>query len=163
MAAIDADEAVSRLEATPADEAELADILDDPYDYDLDETLHIIGVTTVPGGCVITQPWGYAPSMPGIHTRLSRGTISYGLYANPKSGNQGSTTRDGVVEGWDLHPGGAPDVDATPEEVLSSYLFRANAAAYACAWAGLRPTDNAAIVGRPDRWVELPERDYWIH
>ncbi|WP_405583251.1 ankyrin repeat domain-containing protein [Streptomyces sp. NBC_01092] len=161
VAGIDAEEAVSRLEATPADEAEVAEILDDPYACDLDETLHIVGVTTVPGGCVVAQPWGYAPSMPGIHTRLSRGTISYGLYANPKSGNQGSITRDGVIEGWDLHPGGAPDEESSAEEVLSSYLFRHDAVAYACAWAGLRLTDARAIVGPPDAWVELAKRDYW--
>ncbi|MEU1253919.1 ankyrin repeat domain-containing protein [Streptomyces chartreusis] len=163
VAGIDAEEAVSRLEATPPDETEVAEIIDDPYAYDMDETLRIVGVTTVPGGCVVAQPWGYAPSMPGIHTRLSRGTISYGLYANPKSGNQGSTTRDGVIEGWDLHPGGAPDEESSPEEVLSSYLFRHNAVAYACAWTGLRPTDTRAMVGMPDRWVQLPNRDHWAH
>ncbi|MEU9054159.1 ankyrin repeat domain-containing protein [Streptomyces sp. NPDC048384] len=161
VAGIDADEAIRRLEATPADAEEAADILDDPFAYDLDETLHIVGVTTVPGGCAITQPWGYAPSMPGIQTRLSSRTTCYALYANPKSGNQGSITRDGVIEGWDLHPGGAPEPDATPEEVLASYLYRHSAVAYSCAWAGLRLTDTRAVVGPPDAWVELPQRDYW--
>lgn len=105
VAGIDAEEAIRRLEATPADAELMADLLADPYEYDLDETLRLVGVTTVPGGAVLTQPWGYGPSMPGIHTRLSAGTVSYGLYANPKSGNQGSIHRDGVGEGWDLHPG----------------------------------------------------------
>lgn len=154
---IDAEEAIRRLQATPADGDDIAELMDDPYAYDLDETLHIIGVTTVPGGCVVTQPWGYAPSMPGVLARLSTGTACYGLYANPKSGNLGSIVRDGVVEGWDLHPGGAPDPDATPEEVLASYLFRHSAVAYSCAWAGLRLPDARAVVGPADVWVELPE------
>ncbi|MET9887329.1 ankyrin repeat domain-containing protein [Streptomyces sp. NPDC006430] len=161
VAGIDAEEAVRRLEATPADVEEPEALLDEPWAYELDESLRIVGVTTVPGGCVVTQPWGYAPSMPGVLARLSAGTVCYGLYANPKSGNQGRILRDGDVEGWDLHPGGGPDLDDTPEEVLACYLYRYNAVAYACAFAGLRLTDARAVVGPPDIWVELPERDYW--
>ena len=161
VAGIDAEEAIRRLEATPADAEFLAEVMESPYDYDLDETLNFVGVTTVPGGCVVTQPWGYAPSMPGIHTRLSRGTVSYGLYANPKSGNQGSITRDGVIEGSDLHPAGGPDADSTPDDVLANYLFHTGAVAYCCAYVGLRLTDARAVLGPPDHWVELPARDYW--
>ncbi|WTE65987.1 ankyrin repeat domain-containing protein [Streptomyces sp. NBC_01615] len=161
VAGIDAEEAIRRLEATPAEGEELDELIEDPYAYDMDETLQIIGVTTVPGGCVVTQPWGYAPQMPGVLSRLSIGTVCYGLYANPKSGNQGSIARDGVIEAWDLHPGGAPDLDATPGEVLAAYLFQSSAVAYSCSYAGLRPTDARAVVGPPDLWVELPERDYW--
>ncbi|MER6348093.1 ankyrin repeat domain-containing protein [Streptomyces sp. NPDC001595] len=166
VAGIDAREAIRRLEATPAEGetlAELTELLDDPYAYDLDETLRFVGVTAVPGGCVVTQPWGYMPSAPGVHTRLSVGTVSYGLYVNPKSGNQGSIVRDGVVEGWDLHPGGAPGPDASPEEVLASYLYRHNGVAYSCAYAGLRLPDARAVAGPPDVWVVLPERDHWAH
>ncbi|POX55061.1 hypothetical protein C3489_12155 [Streptomyces sp. Ru71] len=163
VAGIDADEAIRRLEATPADGEEMRELVEDPYEYDLDESLSFVGVTTVPGGCVVTQPWGYAPSMPGVQTRLSAGTVSYGLYANPKSGNQGSVTRDGVIEGWDLHPGGAPWPDATSEEVLRSYLYSSHAVAYCCAYVGLRLTDARAVVGPPDAWVRLPEADYWSH
>ncbi|GAA2429116.1 hypothetical protein GCM10010405_09880 [Streptomyces macrosporus] len=163
VAGIDAEEAIRRLEATPVDREEADGLLEDPYAYDTDESLRIIGVTTVPGGCVVTQPWGYAPQMPGVLTRLSTGTVCYGLYANPKSGNQGSIARNGVVEGRDLHPGGGPDQNATSEEVLASYLYRYNAVAYSCAHAGLRPTDARAVVGPPDAWVELPQRDYWSH
>ncbi|GAA2481699.1 ankyrin repeat domain-containing protein [Streptomyces longisporus] len=158
---IDAAEAIRRLRATPADPELIAELDEDPYAYDLDETLRIVGVTTVPGGCVITQPWGYGPSMPGIHTRLSAGTVSYGLYANPKSGNQGSIHRDGICEGSDLHPGGGPDVGDSPEEVLFSYVYCNQAVAYSLAYAGLRPTDARAVLGPPDHWVELPDRDYW--
>ncbi|KOG36466.1 ankyrin repeat domain-containing protein [Streptomyces resistomycificus] len=163
VAGIDAEEAIRRLEATPVQNADLDDIVENPYDYDVDEILDIVGVTTVPGGCVLTQPWGYAPSMPGIHTRLSVGTVSSGLYANPKSGNQGSVARDGTIEGWDLHPGGGPDADHTPEEVLTAYLYNHEAVAYTCAYAGLRLTDARAVTGPPDAWVELPERDYWTY
>ncbi|MER7048953.1 ankyrin repeat domain-containing protein [Streptomyces jumonjinensis] len=160
---INAEEAVRRLEATPARGEELEELIEDPYAYDPDESLRVVGVTTVPGGCVVTQPWGYAPQMPGVLTRLSAGTVCYGLYANPKSGNQGSIVQNGGIEGWDLHPGGAPDPDGTPGEVLASYLYRHNAVAYACAFAELRLTDARAVVGPPDIWVELPQRDYWEH
>ncbi|WP_327579713.1 DUF6461 domain-containing protein [Streptomyces sp. NBC_00145] len=161
VAGIDAQEAIRRLEAKPADGEDLEELLDDPYAYDMDESLQIIGVTTVPGGCVVTQPWGYAPQMPGVMTMLSAGTYCYGLYANPKSGNQGSIARDGVIKGSDLHPGGGPDHGDTSEEVLFSYLFQHNAVAYSCAYAGLRLTDARAVIGPPDGWVELPRRDYW--
>ncbi|MFF8913089.1 ankyrin repeat domain-containing protein [Streptomyces sp. NPDC015032] len=163
VAGIDAGEAIRRLEATSVAGQELDELVEDPYAYDMDESLQIIGVTTVPGGCVVTQPWGYAPQMPGVLTRLSRDTVCYGLYANPKSGNQGSIARNGVVEGWDLHPGGSPDQDDTPEEVLASYLYHCNAVAYSCAYAGLRPADARAVVGPPDSWAELPQRDHWSH
>ena len=161
VAGIDAAEAIRRLEAAPAEGEDMDDLLENPYDYDLDETLQIIGVTTVPGGCVVTQPWGYAPQMPGVLTRLSAGTVCYGMYANPKSGNQGSIVRDGVIEGSDLHPGGGPQPEDTSEEILAAYLYRHNAVGFACAYAGLRLTDARAVVGPPDQWVELPERDYW--
>ncbi|MGI5455804.1 ankyrin repeat domain-containing protein [Streptomyces sp. CA-249302] len=160
-AGIDAEEAIRRLEATPADRELMASVVADPLDHDMDDILRLVGVTTVPGGCVVTQPWGYGPSMPGIHTRLSTGTVSYGLYANPKSGNQGSIHRDGVCEGWDLHPGGGPYAGETPEQVLFSYVYAHHAVAYCLAYADLRPTDARAVLGPPDHWVELPDRDYW--
>ncbi|WP_371101210.1 ankyrin repeat domain-containing protein [Streptomyces sp. PU_AKi4] len=69
----------------------------------------------------------------------------------------------GTVEGRDLHPGGGPDEHDTPEEVLVSYLYRGNAVAYSCAFAGLRPNDARGVVGPPDARVELPHRDYWDH
>ncbi|MEV6600078.1 hypothetical protein AB0M36_24970 [Actinoplanes sp. NPDC051346] len=92
---------------------------------------------------------------------MSAGTIAYGLYANPKSGNQGSIFTDGQISGWDLHPGGDPGEDATSDEVLLSYLYRSSPAAYACAYVGLRPPDARPVTGPSDTWVLLPERDYW--
>ncbi|MFE6889577.1 ankyrin repeat domain-containing protein [Streptomyces sp. NPDC057694] len=158
---IDAAEAVRRLEATPAADDLIADVLEDPYDCDSEEIELLVGVTSVPGGCVVTQPWGYAPQMPGVLTRLTAGTVGYGLYANPKSGNQGSIARDGRIEGSDLHPGGGPDATDTPEELFTAYLYQHDAVAYSCAYAGLRLTDRRAVVGPPDVWVHLPPRDYW--
>ncbi|WP_338692802.1 ankyrin repeat domain-containing protein [Streptomyces sp. Q6] len=158
---IDAAEAVRRLEATPTSDEDIHELLEDPYAYDVDEALQVVGVTSVAGGCVVSQPWGYAPRMPGVLTRLSVGTVCYGLYANPKSGDQGSISRDGSVSAWDLHPGGEPQEGNTSEEVLAAYLYYCNAVAYSCAFAGLRLVDARAIVGRPDLWVRLPERDHW--
>ncbi|WP_331727944.1 hypothetical protein [Streptomyces sp. NBC_00158] len=161
MAGIDAEEAIRRLEATPADSREPEQLREEPWAHDFDASLQIVGVTTVRGGCVVTQPWGYAPSTPGVVTRLSAGTLCYGLYANPKSGNQGRPARNGSLEGSDLHPGGSPEPGDGPEEVLASYLYRHNAAAFACGFPGLRLTDARAVTGPPDVWVELPQRDYW--
>ncbi|MFE3263659.1 hypothetical protein [Streptomyces sp. NPDC059215] len=114
VAGIDADEAVRRLEAAPVEDEVINESLEDPYEYGMDESLQIIGVTFVPGGCVMTQPWGYAPQMPGVLPRLSADTVCYGLYSDPKSSSQGSIARHGTVEGWDLHPGGGPDENVAP-------------------------------------------------
>ncbi|MFF3445495.1 ankyrin repeat domain-containing protein [Streptosporangium sp. NPDC002721] len=159
VAGIDAAEVTRRLEAT-VEIVEPEEFLDeiDPFS---EESMAFVGVTDVPGGCVVTQPWGYMPQTPGVSKRLSVGTVYYGLYANPKSGNQGSIARDGEIAGWDLHPGGAPWEDDAPLEVLLSYLYRYRAAAYSCAYAGLRLTDARAVTGPPDVWLRLPERDYW--
>ncbi|WP_328872194.1 ankyrin repeat domain-containing protein [Streptomyces sp. NBC_00287] len=161
VAGIDAEEAIRRLSATPADSEFMDELTEDMFSYDLDETLRFVGVTTVPGGCVVTQPWGYGPQQPVVMRLLSEGTLAYGLYANAKSGNQGCVFRDGVGEGWDLHPGGGPYPEDSLEEVLFSYVYTHKAVAYCLAYAGLRPTDARAVVGPPDHWVELPERDYW--
>jgi hypothetical protein len=159
VAGISAAEAARRLEATVeiVDPGEFLDEID-PF---ATESMAFVGVTDVPGGCVVTQPWGFMPQTPGVTKRLSAGTVCYGLYANPKSGNQGSIVRDGEIAGWDLHPGGFPWEDDGPREVLFSYLYQHNAVAYSCAYAGLRLTGTRAVEGPPDRWLRLPERDYW--
>ncbi|MFJ9560096.1 hypothetical protein ACIRQQ_08650 [Streptomyces fuscichromogenes] len=56
--------------------------------------------------------------------------------------------------------GGIAGIDGL-EEALLSYLHRYKAVAYSLARTGLRPTDARAVIGPPDHWVELPERDYW--
>ncbi|RCG32900.1 ankyrin repeat domain-containing protein [Sphaerisporangium album] len=168
VAGVTAAKTVRRLDATPADEADVEALIEDPWSA-MDDTedgtggsLMIVGVTDVPGGCVITQPWGYMPSTPGVTKRVSIGTVCYSMFANPKSGNQGAVARDGVVVDSDTHPGGG---DAgghlTAEEILAAYLYRGHAVAYCCAAAGLRPSDASPVAGPPGRWVRLPRRDYW--
>ncbi|NUW43417.1 ankyrin repeat domain-containing protein [Nonomuraea rhodomycinica] len=157
VAGISAAEAVRRLEAVPADEEKVAELLEDPFS-DFDGGLLIVGVTDVPGGCVVTQPWGYAADCPGVIRRLSAGTVCYGLFDNPKSGNQGSFARDGVIEDWDSHPGGgSTSPHESPEEILSAFLYHGHAIADRCAAAGLRLTDARAVIGPPDAWLRLPE------
>jgi hypothetical protein len=155
-------EAGRRLHARPAPDPDpgFPDKSCWPAPPDDEELAEIVGATDVPGGCVVTQPGGYAPSRPGVEALLSEGTVCYGLYANPKSGPQGSVYRDGVMDGWDLSPGSAPALDDSPWEILLAYLYRDNPMAYACAYTGLRLTDARAITGPPDAWLRLPARDY---
>jgi len=172
VADLDADEAVRRLGGTPMSEDELLAHYDVEVDEDVDpeeedeeawrwlddvQDLRLVGITDVPGGCIVTQPWGYRPQTPVVGRALSAGTIAYGVYANPKSGSQGSIFTDGTITGWDLDPGGSPGPDATSHEVLLSYLHRANAAAYACGYVGLRPPTAHPVTGPPHTWVLLPE------
>ncbi len=157
VAGITAAEAVRRLEAVPADDADVEEIMQDPW-ADFDASLAVVGVTDVPGGCVVVQPWGYAASNPGVMERLSVGTVCYGLFANPQSGNQGAVARDGVIEEWDTHPGGGSVYFEEPaEEILAAYLYHGEAEAYCYAGAGLRPIDNRSIAGQADMWLRLPE------
>lgn len=171
VADLGAQDAIRRLEGVPAQspwspDDPWGDFADEEFPDQEDavpqDTDLLVGVTDVPGGCVITQPWGFLPSTPGVLERLSAGTRCYGLYQNPKSGSQGSIIVDGTVHGWDLHPGGPPTADDPTDLVLMSYLHRINAIGYACAYAGLRLTDARAVTGPADHWVRLPERDYWI-
>ncbi|MFI6531706.1 ankyrin repeat domain-containing protein [Nonomuraea sp. NPDC050547] len=160
VAGIDAAEAVRRLEATPATDEEIEEIFDDPFD-DMDENLKFLGVTDVPGGCVVAQPWGFGADIPGVQKALSAGTRCYGLYANPKSGNQGSAAVDGIVVEWDTHPGGGDTDESEPtEEILRAYLLQGHAEAELCVRAGLLLPDSRAITGTPDLWVKLP--DHWV-
>ncbi|WP_283135445.1 ankyrin repeat domain-containing protein [Rhizohabitans arisaemae] len=166
-AGITAAEAAQRLEAVPVDHADVEKFMEDPWsnhDYNLAVVgtdvpgESVIGVTDVPGGCVVFQPWYFAASNPGVIKRLSVGTVCYGLFANPKSGNQGAEARDGVIEEWDTHPGGGSVYPEQPaEEILTTYLYHGEAVAYCYAGASLRPTDPRSISGKPDMWLRLPE------
>lgn len=156
VAGIDADEAVRRLEAEVVPPAEVPDELDwweEPFG---DDTEIVVGVTDVPGGCVVVQPWSYAASLPAVTRPLSAGTVTYGMYANPKSGNQGSIDRDGAVVDWDLHPGGLSPANTGTTDVLLAHLYAREAVAYCCAYVGLRPENTKAFT-EPDRWVVLPD------
>ncbi|MFI9504748.1 ankyrin repeat domain-containing protein [Nocardia sp. NPDC052566] len=158
VAGIDVAEAVRRLDAevVPADSVTPDDMATWPMSSNTELTMW---ATDVPGGCVIAQPWSYIASMPGISTRLSPGTKCYGMYANPKGGDQGSTSLDGALTGSDLGIAMDP-FEGDAEDVLTSYLYRHNTIAYCCAWAGLRPGDARAFVGPPDMWLRLPDVDY---
>ncbi|GIE29487.1 hypothetical protein Ait01nite_025320 [Actinoplanes italicus] len=175
VAGIDAAEAIRRLGGTAMSEDELLAHYDVEVDedwepgvdeddwkwlFDVDDLL-LVGLTDVEGGCVVTQPWGYQPQTPVVGRLLSAGTAAYGLYANPKSGNQGSVYRDGKVIKWDLHPGGEAWDSDGGELVLLSHLYRHRAPAFACGFAGLRPADARCITGPADQWVLLPDRNYW--
>ncbi|WP_116201365.1 ankyrin repeat domain-containing protein [Amycolatopsis circi] len=158
VAGIDVAEAVRRLSAAvlPDQEELQAEWDEDPFNDG--NTILTMWATDVPGGCVLAQPWGYGPQMPEVTKTLSVGTTCYGMYANPKSGNQGSIVRDDEMIGWDLHPGGGPSEQG---DVLLSSLYEGEALAYCFAYAGLRPVDSRSVTGPPDAWILLPDRDYW--
>ncbi|MCA2211583.1 ankyrin repeat domain-containing protein [Jidongwangia harbinensis] len=155
---IDAAEAVRRLQATVVeDEIAVADM----WDATDDESMQTLGVTDVPGGCVVSQPWAYGASMPLVALLLSADTVGYSMYANPKSGDQGAAVHDGVITGWDLSPGdGWSAAGAPAAEVLRVFLYQNHAVEYCCAYAGVRPADARPFT-EPDRWVRLPARDWW--
>ena len=160
VAGVDAAEAVRRLDAAVAGDVSVEEMWDRSLD---DAALLTVGVTDVPGGCVVSQPWAYGASTPVVAGLLSAGTVCYAMYANPKSGNQGRIMRDGAVVDWDLHPGGGwAGADESAEEILRTFLYRHRAVAYCCAYAGVRPVDARAFTGPPDLWVRLPDRDYWV-
>ncbi|GAA4224602.1 hypothetical protein GCM10022254_04430 [Actinomadura meridiana] len=152
VAGVGAEEAVRALGGSTLTAAEI-----DPQEED---DIDIIGVTDVPGGCVLSQPWGYAPQMPGVMARLSVGTFAYGLYANPKSGDQGCISENGATTAWDLSPG-YPGSAATPRDVLVGYVTPHNAIAHCFVYAGLEPRDARSVEGPPDIWMRLPELDWW--
>ncbi|MGY0231236.1 ankyrin repeat domain-containing protein [Longispora urticae] len=165
VADVDAAEAARRLDGTPVEQPEMDALWEawsvaDWNDVE-DEIMSYVGVTDVPGGCVVLQHEGYMVSTPGILGRLSVGTIGYGMYANPKSGDQGSISLNGKSDRWDLSPGGYPGAEDSAEEILASYLYAHHALAYCAAHVGIRPTDARPFLGPPDRWLRLPNRDYW--
>ncbi|KJK44625.1 hypothetical protein UK23_28880 [Lentzea aerocolonigenes] len=153
VAGIDAAEVARRLEAYVVPEVpEVFDRWAEPFGGD---TELAVGVTDVPGGCVLYQPWYFAAAAPDVVSSLSAGTVAYGMYANPKSGNQGSVHRDGEMLAWDLHPGGGPSEAGSAAEVLLEHLYAHQAVAYCCAYAGLRPENTKAFT-EPDQWIVLP-------
>lgn len=163
VAAITAAEAARRLNAAPVQDTGPGSIVERAYEasMDDDEVMHTVGATDVPGGCVVTQPWGFTPSAPVVTALLSTGTVCYAMYGNAKSGNQGRMCFDGVLEGWDLQPGSGMSASGPAEEVLASYLYQLQAVAYCCNYAGLQLTDPRPILGPPDIWLRIPTRDYW--
>ncbi|RAS62512.1 ankyrin repeat protein [Lentzea atacamensis] len=163
VAGIDAEEATRRLNATVVPTAEVppevpaGDWWPAPFGEDTERAL---SVTDVPGGCVLVQPWYFNAQTPVVMKLLSAGTVAYGMYANPKSGNQGNIHRDGQTVGRDLHPGGGPGERDSTFEVLLAHLYAHKAVAYCCAYVGLRPKNDKAFTD-PDRWLLLPDIDFW--
>ncbi|SDL76485.1 ankyrin repeat domain-containing protein [Nonomuraea jiangxiensis] len=151
VAGISMAEAVRRLEAEQAYEDGAEDL------WSSMDSRTTVGITEVPGGCVVSQPWGSLPCGNRVLERLSAGTVCHALYANPRSGNQGSVARDGVIERRDTHPGGGiVSPDGSAEDILAAYLYQGQAVAYCCAAAGLRMTSGRAITGMPDDWMRVP-------
>ncbi|MEJ2579114.1 MAG: ankyrin repeat domain-containing protein [Kineosporiaceae bacterium] len=175
VAGIDAREAIRRLRAVPDDEfptntdatgqgLDPRQVREDLLDLAVDDGSGmelLVGVSDVPGGCVITQPWSYAPSMPVVQQLLSAGTRCYGFYGNPKSGDQGSACVDGARIAGDTWPGGPAEAEDPADLVLISFLHNSDPVGYVCAYAGLHLDDARPVTGLPDHWVRLPERDYW--
>ncbi|NUS09307.1 MAG: ankyrin repeat domain-containing protein [Nonomuraea sp.] len=154
--AVTAAEVARRLEATVTERADIEMLLDQPWD---EQSMSVVGVTEVPGGCVVSQRWGHRPADADVVTRLSAGTACFGMFANPKNGDQGIGCRDGVIEEWGVLPGGSRmDRDEPAERVLAGYLYQGQTVAFSCAYAGLRPIDARSIQGPPDLWLRLPLR-----
>ncbi|MFB7631252.1 ankyrin repeat domain-containing protein [Streptomyces sp. NPDC056149] len=122
-----------------------------------------VGVTGVPGGCVLLQPASYVLGTDPLLAALSPGATAYGLYVSPQGGTFGTLARDGRVElSEEL---GLPPLDGAPEghwthrfwsRSLPDDLYDASALAYASAAAGLRVTTPRPVIGPPRRWVEIP-------
>ncbi|MEV0620181.1 DUF6461 domain-containing protein [Nonomuraea sp. NPDC050404] len=154
---IGAAEAAQRLAAEPVGMDELAEIFED---VSADPALRIIGLSDVPGGCVVSQEWAYMAANPVVMQLLSAGTVAYGMFANPKSGNQGRVFRDGALAAWDTDPGGNNvSGDDSAAEILLRYLYSGQALAYCYASATLRPTGTHSITN-PDTYLRLPNRNY---
>jgi hypothetical protein len=174
VAGLDVAEVIRRLGAERLTETGpgslVGDIMEDPMSHPMDESARVVGVTEVPGGCVLVQPWGCTPNMSGLLDPLTEGTIGYGYYANPKGAEHGSLMVNGHLQrqeelglfppeswwGWDYDG----EVEYRRSVALAMDVFYAyllgHSAAYACAMTGLRPADARAFDGTPDQWIRLP-------
>lgn len=172
VAGIDEETAIRRLGADPA----ATPVLDldrepgpygtgphgfDPDDHELAE--RFVGITGVPGGCVLLQPTHYRVSTPEVLNALSPGTTAYGLYFNAKGGTFGDFSRDGRSERHEeigLVFGDEPDLHWLYRFWWwnkSSGMWGAHEVAYASHMGGVRVTDRRAVEGPPRRWAEIPE------
>lgn len=169
VAGIDEDEAIRRLGADPGD-VPVPDLPQEPGPYgtgaggfdpdDFGASTRFVGVTGVPGGCVVTQPMGRLPSEAAVLERLSAGTVAYGVHFHAAGGTFGTLARDGRAED-DEEIG----LDASADDPAEYWLYRfwqrddtshdSRCLAYACARAGMRLTDCAAVTGPPRRWVPV--------
>ncbi|MDP4507148.1 ankyrin repeat domain-containing protein [Nonomuraea turcica] len=157
VADVSAAETTARLEAAPADDVDI-DVLYEAW-WNVPDAERIVGITDVPGGCVITQPWGYTPSTPGVVKRVSRGAVCYSMYSNPKGGIFGHTARDGAVVAWEPDSAYMVPPDAVADKILAAHLYRNHPVAFCCAGTDLRLMDAQPITA-PDTWLRLPEQGY---
>ncbi|MCX5400470.1 ankyrin repeat domain-containing protein [Streptomyces sp. NBC_00102] len=181
VAGIDAAETARRLEAEPLGRA-VAGNYEDWYEQDFgDEDMAIVGVTAVPGGCVVVQPWGLGVFTDSAQRRLSPGTVSCGYYSNPSGSGHGWLFRDGDSVSYGPPPtlfeitcgvgddhweradsphageeGPGAGLRPAADAVLASYLYQGSVGYY-CAVTGLRPADSRAFTDGPDGWFRLPE------
>lgn len=156
VADVTAAEAIARLEATPADDLDI-DALYEAW-WNVPDAELIVGITDVPGGCVIAQPWGYTPSAPHVLKRVAKGTVCYSMYSNPKGGIFGHIARDGAVVAWEPDSAYMVPTDAVADGILAAYLYRNHPVAFCCAGADLRLMDARPITA-PDTLLRLPEQD----
>ncbi|MGA5405642.1 ankyrin repeat domain-containing protein [Streptomyces lavendulocolor] len=166
VAGLDEEEAVRRLGADPAD-CPVLDLDRHPGPYgtgpggfdpdDFDEAQQYVGVTGVPGGCVLIQPMGFDVSLAEVLRPLSRSTRACGIYFNPKGGTFGAALADGETV-WQGEVALTPGPEVTAEWWLTrcwdwSTHHGPRQIAYACRLAGMRLTDSRPVTGPPRRWV----------
>ncbi|MCO6009276.1 ankyrin repeat domain-containing protein [Actinoallomurus purpureus] len=168
---LDEEEVIRRLGADP-EQCPVLDLENEPGPYgtgpggfdpgDFDDALHYVGVTAVPGGCVVSQPMGYLPGNDEVLLPLSAGTVACGIYFNPKGSRYGSVVRDGHVE-FDDELGFDPDRDSPAGHWLYRFwqwgedgLRNGCELAFLAATAGVRPDDAGPLTEAPRRWVRVP-------
>ncbi|MEU6365859.1 ankyrin repeat domain-containing protein [Streptomyces sp. NPDC046931] len=170
VAGLDEETVIRRLGADPAAAAVL-DLDKEPGPYGTgpggfdpygEEAGRFVGVTGVPGGCVLLQPMGFTVSTHAVLDALSLGTTAYGLYFNPKGGTFGQFSRDGRSEPHEeigLVWGGEPELHWLYRfwQWDKPGMWDAGELAYASHRGGVRLADQRAVAGPPRRWAEIPE------
>jgi len=161
---VDPAEATGRLRAAPIEIPDPADWAVDPWSQGMTdhEVEHTIGISDVPGGCVLTQWHGATACAPGLLSVLTRGTLGYAIQSTKHSGSQGTLFRSGRMIDNDLIPGGGRSLpDDSADEVLRTYLYYENPIPYGCDVTTLTPADRHAFTGPPDHFLRLPPIDLW--
>jgi hypothetical protein len=164
LSRVDSAEATGRLRAVPIEVPDPADWAVDPWSQGLTEheVEYTVGISDVPGGCIVTQWAGATACAPGVLSVLTRGTLGYALQATRHSGAQGVLFRNGRMIDNDLVPGGGRSLPDDPaDEVLRAYLYYENPIPYACDVTALTPADPHPFTGPPDHFLRLPPIDLW--
>lgn len=115
----------------------------------------LVGVSAGPASAALSDCWsGYLCAWQESNYNAVPGRVSGNnadLREYPEFANAVSIFNNGTSCGVTIWK--QPD--------YRGYLYRYNAAAYACGYVGLRPPTARPVTGPPDAWVLLPERDYW--